>query len=85
MSEALVRGFTCPAILPASSPSVMSLTIMRFPEVQAPLSMEFSGQNAISFSRGSAQPRDQTQTPVLQADSLLNEPTNHWLLWMSFM
>ena len=28
---------------------------------------------AISFSRGSSQPRDQTRSPVLQADSLLTE------------
>ena len=29
---------------------------------------------AISFSRGSSQPRDQTWSPTLQADSLAAEP-----------
>ena len=29
---------------------------------------------AISFSRGSSQPRDRTWSPTLQADSLLSEP-----------
>ena len=29
---------------------------------------------AISFSRGSSQPRDQSQSPILQVDSLLSEP-----------
>ena len=29
---------------------------------------------AIPFSRGSSQPRDQTRSPALQADSLLTEP-----------
>ena len=29
---------------------------------------------AIPFSRGSSQPRDQTQSPTLQMDSLLSEP-----------
>ena len=29
---------------------------------------------AISFSRGSSQPRDQTWSPTLQADSLPSEP-----------
>ena len=30
---------------------------------------------AISFSRGSSQPRDRTQSPALQTDALLSEPT----------
>ena len=29
---------------------------------------------ALSFSRESSQPRDRTQSPILQADSLLSEP-----------
>ena len=44
---------------------------------QAPLSMELSRQESCSgchfFSRGSSQPRDQTWTPALQADSLSSE------------
>ena len=44
---------------------------------QAPLFMGFSSKNtgvvAIPFSRGSLQPRAQTQVPTLQADSLLPE------------
>ena len=46
---------------------------------QAPLSMEFWRQEYWSglpfpFSRGSSQPRDQTWSPAMQADSLLSEP-----------
>ena len=46
---------------------------------QAPLSMEFSRQEllewvAIPFSRGSSQPRGQTQAAALQPDSLPSEP-----------
>ena len=46
---------------------------------QGSLSVEFSRQEyweqfAISFSRGSSQPRDQTWSPALQTDSLLSEP-----------
>ena len=45
---------------------------------KAPLSMEFSRQGYwceidIPFSRGSSQPRDQTWSPELQADSLVAE------------
>ena len=45
---------------------------------QAPLPMEFSRQEdesvAIPFSRRSSWPRDRTESPALQADSLLSEP-----------
>ena len=34
---------------------------------------------AISFSRGSSQPRDRTWTPALQAESLLTELPGNWL------
>ena len=33
---------------------------------------------AISFSRGSSQPRDQTQSPTLHADSLPSELQGKW-------
>ena len=34
---------------------------------------------AISFSRGSSRPRDRTQTPALQAESLPTELPGNWL------
>ena len=47
---------------------------------QASLSMKFSRQRilewvAIASLRGSSQPRDLTESPALQADSLLVEPS----------
>ena len=46
---------------------------------QAPLSMQILQAILLEWvampsSRGSSQPRDQTQSPTLQADSLLTEP-----------
>ena len=45
---------------------------------QAPQSMVFSRQEsewiAISFCRGSSQPRDRTGSPIFQADALPSEP-----------
>ena len=47
--------------------------------LQAPLSMGCSRQEywsvgSHSLLQGSSQPRDQTKSPALQADSLLSEP-----------
>ena len=39
---------------------------------------------AISFSRGSSWPRDWTQSPVLQKDSLLSEPSGKPLQYVKF-
>ena len=36
----------------------------------------------ISFSRGSSQPRDQTQSPALQVDSLPSEPSGKLYLFL---
>ena len=52
---------------------------MPFPPPGDPLSMGFSRQEywrggAIPFCRGSLEPRHQTWSPALQADSLLSEP-----------
>ena len=38
---------------------------------------------AIPFSRGSAQPRDQTWSPALQADSLPSKPPGKWLYYFA--
>ena len=42
---------------------------------------------AIAFSRGSSQPRDQTRSPTLQADSLPSEPPGRamWETWVQFL
>ena len=60
---------------------------------QGSLSVEFSRQEyweqfAISFSRGSSQPRDQTWSPALQTDSLLSEPPGkpvYQTIWKRFL
>ena len=58
---------------------------------QAPLSIEFSRQEywsgSVPFSRGSSQPRDQTQVSALQADSLPSpgKPKNTGVGSLSFL
>ena len=51
---------------------------------QAPWSMGFSKQEwaAISFSRGSSQPRDWTRFPALQTDALPSEPLGKPTFWL---
>ena len=49
---------------------------------------EYWEQVAISFSRGSSQPRDRTWSPALQTDSLLSEPPGkpiYQTIWKHFL